>query len=179
MMPDTRGIVSSARTVPPTGCCPRFDPRPWDQREVVWNDKPFVKLRLHSAMHIPLDMGRKVVAAKALIDAAGAAPPQPFMLVEELSAWRADAYVEVTGPVPHADMAWLSGTFLTKVFEGPYRDAPHWASQMEAYVVGRNRTLVKLYFGYTTCPACAKAYGENYVVMVARVDEAAVDGSAA
>ncbi|MEK7257207.1 MAG: hydrolase [Bacteroidota bacterium] len=24
--------------------------------------------------------------------------------------------------------------------------------------------LKKLYFGYTTCPACAKAYGKNYVL---------------
>jgi hypothetical protein len=29
--------------------------------------------------------------------------------------------------------------------------------------------LKKLYFSYTTCPACAKAYGKNYVVLFAQV----------
>jgi hypothetical protein len=177
--PDTHAVASSSRAVAPTGCCPRFDPRPWDGRAVVWKDKLFVKLRLHSVLHVPLDMGRKVVAARALIDAAGAAPAQPLMLVDELSPWRAEAYVEVTRPVAGAEMASLSGTFLTKVFEGPYRDAPSWAAQMAAYVAGSGRRLAKLYFGYTTCPACAKAYGENYVVMVARVDEESAGGSAA
>jgi len=33
--------------------------------------------------------------------------------------------------------------------------------------------LDKLYFGYTTCPSCAKAYGKNYVVLFAKVDDRA------
>lgn len=40
---------------------------------------------------------------------------------------------------------------------------------MREYVVSRGRKVEKLYLGYTTCPACSKAYGENYVVMFARV----------
>ena len=40
------------------------------------------------------------------------------------------------------------------------------AQQPEA----RGKKLETLYFGYTTCPACAKAYGENYVVLFAKVE---------
>jgi hypothetical protein len=67
-------------------------------------------------------------------------------------------------------MAEISGTFLTKVFEGPFRDAPRWIANMKRYVAAKNRTLERLYFGYTTCPKCAKAYGKNYVVMFAKVE---------
>jgi hypothetical protein len=63
----------------------------------------------------------------------------------------------------------VSGTFLTKVFEGPFRSAPRWVEQLRDYVATRGMKLEKLYFGYTTCPKCAKAYGKNYVVLFAKV----------
>jgi len=31
------------------------------------------------------------------------------------------------------------------------------------------RMVKKVYFFYTTCPKCAKAYGKNYVVVLAQV----------
>ena len=46
------------------------------------------------------------------------------------------------------------------------------AGIMGAYIAGRGRTLSKLYYGYTTCPACSRAYGENHVVMFAQVADA-------
>jgi hypothetical protein len=49
--------------------------------------------------------------------------------------------------------------------------APKWAQQMSDHVAARGRSLEKLYFGYTTCPKCAKAYGKNYVVLFAKVKE--------
>ena len=90
------------------------------------------------------------------------------MLGEELSAWRSDLYIETTKDVPDAEMVHLSGTYLTKVFEGPFRDAPKWEHEMQRFVAGRGKHADKIYLGYTTCPACAKAYGENYVVLFAR-----------
>jgi len=41
---------------------------------------------------------------------------------------------------------------------------------MEKYVADKGKTLKKLYFSYTICPRCAKAYGKNYVVLFAQVD---------
>ena len=66
-------------------------------------------------------------------------------------------------------MAALSGTFLTKVFEGPYQDVGTWAEEMREYVKSKGRALKKMYFSYTTCPKCAKAYGKNYVVLFAQI----------
>ncbi len=71
--------------------------------------------------------------------------------------------------VPGARMTRLSGTFLTKVFEGPYRDAGRWVREMETFVRDRGRQMEKVYFFYATCPKCAKRFGKNQVVLVAQV----------
>jgi hypothetical protein len=31
------------RSVQPTGCCPPFDPVPWQDQEITWHGKAFVK----------------------------------------------------------------------------------------------------------------------------------------
>jgi len=167
----TTGAAASphASAVTPTGCCPPFDPTTFDEKEITWDGKPFVKEHVHSIFHVPLDMGRKMTKAMRLIDAAHAAPAQGLMLSDELSPWRSDLYIDVTGPVPGAEMVRLSGTFLTRVYEGPYRDAKKWCDDMTSHVASMGRPMKKLYLAYTTCPACAKAYGKNYVVAFAEV----------
>ena len=62
----------------------------------------------------------------------------------------------------------ISGTFLTKVFEGPYKDAGKWVKEMQAYVKSKGSEVGKMYFYYTTCPKCAKVYGKNYTVVLAK-----------
>jgi hypothetical protein len=66
-------------------------------------------------------------------------------------------------------MATISGTFLTKVFEGPFKNVGKWMREMKEYVASKGKTLKKIYCCYTTCPKCAKAYGKNYVVLFAQV----------
>lgn len=152
-----------------TGCCPRFDPEPFQDEEVVLQDELFVAEHVRSLFHVPMNMGKRVTAANALIDAAGAGPAVPLMLSDEKSAWGSDLYIRVAKEVPGATMAKLPGRYLTKVFEGPFRDAPKWVEQMKTFVAGRGEQLEKIYFAYTTCPACAKAYGKNYVVLFAKL----------
>jgi len=155
--------------IKPTGCCPPFDPLPWQEKEIKWNDKPFVKDHVTSFLHIPLNMGSKVVKNMNLITTAKAEAPYQLMLTDEKSMWGADIYIDVSKDVPGAKMGNISGTFLTKVFEGPYQNVGKWAQEMDNYVKSRNKTMSKLYFSYTTCPKCAKAYGKNYVVLFAQV----------
>ncbi len=38
-------------------CCPRFDPEPWDGKELLWRDKRFVKDHVISFLHMPLNFG--------------------------------------------------------------------------------------------------------------------------
>ena len=44
-----------------TGCCEPFNPEPWQGKEIIWKDKIFVKDRITSFLHIPLNMGKKIV----------------------------------------------------------------------------------------------------------------------
>ncbi len=154
----------------PTGCCAPFDPVPWQDKEIVWHDKLFVKDRITSFFHIPLNIGKKVLKNMALIEKAQARSPYQLMLFDENSLWGSDIYIDVAKDVPDAQMAKLSGTFLTKVFEGPYKDVGKWIREMQEYVKGRGKEMKHLYLSYTTCPKCAKAYGKNYVVLFAQVD---------
>jgi len=152
-----------------TGCCPRFDPEPWHEKEITWQDKLFIKDRVRSFFHIPLNFGQVIVKNMEKITAADALTPQPLMLSDDKSLWRTDVYIAVSKEVPGAEMESVSGTFLTKVFEGAYRDAAKWVKEMKAYVEAKGRKTEKLYFFYTTCPKCAKVYGKNYTVLLAKV----------
>ncbi|MBE0534726.1 MAG: hypothetical protein IH624_03590 [Phycisphaerae bacterium] len=152
-----------------TGCCPRFDPGPWQEKEVAWEDKLFVKDRVRTFCYMPLGFGKVVVRNMAKIEKAGAFTAEPLMLSDHTSKWNMDVYIAVTKEVPDADNVRLSGTYLSKVFEGPYKDTGKWCSQMRQWVESGGRTIGKLFMFYTTCPRCAKTYGKNYTVILAQV----------
>jgi len=152
-----------------TGCCPRFNPKPWEEKEISWEDNLFIKDHVRSFLHIPLGFGKVMVKNMEMIEAAGALAPQPLMLSDENSLWGSDVYIAVSKEVPQAEMVRISGTFLTKVFEGPYKNIGKWVKEMKAHVKTKGREMKKMYFFYTTCPACAKVYGKNYTVILAEV----------
>ncbi|MEW6358637.1 MAG: hydrolase [Planctomycetota bacterium] len=152
-----------------TGCCERFEPGPWDEKEMTWEGKKFVKDRIRSFLHIPLNFGAVMKRNMERIQKAGAIPDEMVWLTDENSLWGADLYLSVSKDVPGATMAELSGTFLAKVFEGPYNNVRTWIGEMQAHVIAKGKDLKKLYFFYTTCPKCAKVYGKNYVVLLAQV----------
>ena len=152
-----------------TGCCPRFDPAPWNGKEVTFDNRLFVKDRVRSILHIPLNFGTVMVRNMEPIEAAGAQEGEPLLLCDENSLWGSDVSLAVTKEVPGAEMVRISGTFLTRAFEGPYKDIRKWVPQMTDYVAAQNKTMQKLYFFYTTCPKCAKHYGKNYVVLLAQI----------
>jgi len=154
-----------------TGCCPVPDVQAWDNAQVIWQGKRFVKGKTFNFMHIPLNMKRMLNGVWADIKSVGAEPPtEEWMLLStDPSPWRGEHFASVTKEVPGAENVVLSGTFLTKVFEGPYKEAGKWAKAMEDHVKSRGKVLEKLYFFYTTCPKCAKQYGKNYTVGFAQV----------
>lgn len=158
------------QNIKPTGCCDPFDPAPWDEKEIKWDKKIFVKDHITSFLHIPLNIGNKILKNMKLIEKAEAKASRQLMLFDENSFWGADIYIDVAKDVPGAEMVTISGIFLTKVFEGPFKDVPKWAKEMMGYVTAKGKETKKLYFAYTTCPRCAKVYGKNYVVLFAQVD---------
>jgi hypothetical protein len=104
-----------------------------------------------------------------VIKDANAIPEPMVVLSDENSLWGADVYIEATKDIPNARMATISGTFVSKVFEGPYQNMRKWIEEMKTFVTAKGKNLSKLYFYYTTCPKCAKKYGKNYVVILAQI----------
>lgn len=154
----------------PTGCCPRFKPEGWDEQDLHFRDKLFVKAKTLSMFHIPITMGRvfpKVL--KAIEDSQAVDWEQFIALSYDPSLWRGEHYFAVSKDVPGQEMVRMNGDYLTKVFEGPYKMAPRWFRDMEELVKSKGKELGKMHFFYTTCPKCAKQYGKNYVVGVAEV----------
>jgi len=157
------------KTNNPTGCCPEFRPEPWDRQELHFDHKPFVRASTISAFHVPLNMGSVFKKTWEAIERHHADTGGFLVLSHDDSAWHTEHLFAVDKAVPGVEMVALSGVFLTKVFEGPYSNAKKWCGEMERFVADQGKHLDQLYFFYTTCPRCAKAYGKNYVVGVAKV----------
>jgi len=155
----------------PTNCCPRFNPEGWDKQELHFRDKLFVKAKTISIFHIPLNMGKVFPETFKAIEKADAQDMHQFIVLSyDPSAWRGEHYFSVTRDVAGQEMVHMTGDYLTKVFEGPYRNAPKWEKEMEDYVNTNGKKVKKTYFFYTTCPKCAKFYRKNYMVAVAEID---------
>lgn len=152
-----------------TGCCPRFNHQPWNEKEITWQDKPFLKDRVLSIFHIPLNFGKVMVKNMEKIKKADASTPEALVLSDENSLFGSDLYIAVSKEVPDAEMVKISGTFLTKVFEGHYKNMKTWISEMQEFVKVRGKEAKKMYFFYTACPKCAKVYGKNYTVILAQI----------
>jgi hypothetical protein len=152
-----------------TGCCAPLDTARWDGKTVIWDDRPFLYDHVHEFLHVPLDFGSVITRDNEAIEAAGAFPLDPLWITEEVSPWGSDVYVAIDREVPGATMDRLTGTFLTKVFEGPYRDVRRWVSEMGEYVASEGHTVEKIYFYHATCTKCAKHFGKNQVVLFAKV----------
>lgn len=161
----------------PTGCCPEFNPDEWDGETFRFKDKLFMKVITHSFLHIPLGMNSVMKEAMARIEEAGARSSDEYiMLSHDVSPWKCEHYISVDKEVPDTEMERLSGTYLARVFEGPFKNAGAWYEQLIKFVESRGATLVKVYFSYTTCPRCAKFYGKNYVVGFAQIDPGSLSG---
>jgi len=54
------------------------------------------------------------------------------------------------------------------VYEGLFKDTGKWCKNFERFAKEKAFVINTWYMWYTTCPKCAKKYGKNYVVVLAR-----------
>ncbi len=148
-------------------CCPRFDPEPWDDKIIEWNDKKFIRDKVFTLFHIPITFGKVMTRLSERVEKAHAKMPDWLCLSHHTSKWNMDLYLAVTKEIPGADNVKLSGKYFTKVYEGPYKDTGKWCKDFERQLKSRKLDMKTIYQWYTTCPKCAKKYGKNYVVIVA------------
>lgn len=97
-------------------------------------------------------------------------PEQAMILGKDISAWKAEQLYGVSEPIKGMDNVTINGKFLSMVFEGPYQNVKIWLDELLNYAKQQNYKTTEIYFFYTTCPKCAKHYGKNYTIGLARVD---------
>lgn len=153
-----------------TGCCPKFDPAPWHEKVFEWQNKKFIKASVFTLFHYPVNFGSVIAGMMKQIGLAGGQMVDGVCLSDHTSMWNMDLYLAVDRDIPGADNVVLNGTFLSKVYEGPYKDTAKWCDDFKAYAASKNMKITKWFMWYTTCPKCAKAYGKNYVAVVARCE---------
>lgn len=150
-------------------CCPQFDPTPWDGKMLEWNKKKFVKDSVKTFFHMPLNFGSVMKRLDEKVSSSHATILDHVCLSDHTSKWNMDVYLAVDKEVPGMDNVTLSGTYLSKVYEGPFQDTGKWCKDFEQFAQKKDKTISKWYMWYTTCPKCAKKYGKNYVVIIGEV----------
>ena len=150
-------------------CCPKFDPTPWDGKLFEWNNKMFIKENVSTFFNIPLNFGGVMKKLDEKVRGAHAHIPDGVCLSDHTSKWNMNVYLAVDKEIPGAENMSLSGNFLSKVYEGDFRETERWCKDFEAYAKAKGMKIGKLYMWYTTCPKCAKHYGKNPVVIVGQV----------
>jgi hypothetical protein len=154
-----------------SGCCPRFSPDKFDGKTFIWDGKLFVKDHVRTLFYMPLNFGKVITRSWSKIEAADALTPEPpLVLSDHTSKWNMDIYIEVPKSVPGAEMATLSGTFMSKVFEGPFNKVGEWEKSMRSWVKDQGKSVKKHFMYYVYCPKCAKFYGKNYTAFVTEVE---------
>ena len=150
-------------------CCPPFDPIPWEDKTVVWENKKFIKDKVMTFFYMPLNFGQVMKKISKKLEQSGAEVPDYLALSEHTSKWKMDIYVAVDKEVEGAENVTLSGTFYSKVYEGPFSDTGKWCKNYDETVKTKGLSIHKEYMWYTTCPKCAKKYGKNYTVIISSI----------
>lgn len=148
-------------------CCPEFNPIPWNEKILEWNNKKFIKDSVRTFFYMPLNFGPVMRRLSRKIERHHVAVPDNLGISDHTSRWNMDIYLAVDKELPDAENITLSGRFASKVYEGPYRDTTKWGKDFNAWCSQCNVHPARYFMWYTTCRKCAKKYGKNYVVMMA------------
>ena len=152
-------------------CCPKFDPKHWDDQLFEWKDKKFIKDSVFTIFYMPINFGKVMTRLNKLVNSAGVTIPDSLGLSDHTSKWNMDIYLAVDKEIPGAKNTSLSGKYFSKVYEGPFSDTGKWCKDFENVLKSRGLSQKKMYMWYTTCPKCAKKYGKNYVAIMTQVDQ--------
>jgi len=159
----TKSIVNSE-------CCPKFDPTEWNEKSFKWENKKFIKDNVFTLFYVPMNFGAVITRLTNKVQKAGSDIPNWLCLSDHTSKWKMEILLAVDKEIPEAENVNLSGQFLSKVYEGNFKETNVWCKDFESYVKNNNINIKKMFMWYTTCPKCAKKYGKNYVVIIAAVE---------
>ena len=151
-------------------CCPEFEPGPWDNKILEWKDKRFIKDRVFTFFYIPVTFGRVMKRLDKKVRSVGAVMPDWLCLSDHTSKWNMDVYLAVDKEIPGSKNVTLDGKFLSRVYEGDFKNTGKWCEDYKVAAESKGMTIKKWFMWYTTCPKCAKKYGKNYVAIISQVE---------
>lgn len=99
-------------------CCPEFNPAPWDEKILEWENKKFIRDRVTTFFFIPLNFAKVITQMNGIVEKAGATIPDRLCLSDHISRRNMDLYLAMDKEIRGAENVTLSGKFLSKVYEG-------------------------------------------------------------
>lgn len=158
-------------------CCPKFNPKKWDEKTFNWKNKKFITESIPQLFHIPFFpmIGKKITKMMALATDSNkltSKKDETLVLFQDPSAFKSNIYISVTGNVAKANNVNISGTFIAKVYSGGYSEVPKFVKDMNQYLMNKGEKVPKdseYYIHYAYCPKCAKKYGDNYMILFAKI----------
>lgn len=150
-------------------CCPKFNPKPWDEKVFSWKNKKFIKDKVFTLFYMPVNFGSVISRLMKKADEAKAKSKDYMCLSEHTSMWNMNICVAVDKKVKGVKNVTMSGKYLSKVYEGEFKDTGIWMKDFESFAKNKKTKIKKIYMWYTTCPKCAKKWGKNYVVIIGEI----------
>lgn len=157
-------------------CCPEFDPGPWDNKLLEWENKKFIVRHVKTFFYMPLNFSTVMKRLNKRVTGSEAAIQDALCLSDHTSKWNMDVYVAVDKDIEGERTVELSGKYYCKVYEGPFKDTGKWCRDYEGIAKSKNLEIKKWFMWYTTCPECARKYGKNPVVIISQVEQGPAAG---
>jgi hypothetical protein len=156
-------------------CCPVFHSEKWNEKTFRWDRKPFIKASIPTFFHMPYPpmIGKQITRLTKLAEESNkldSNKEEILVLFTDPHPFKSEIFLSVSGEVPDAKNASLTGTFISKVFDGKYNSMPKFMKEMDVYLEGLNKKSRQYYVHYAYCPKCAKEAGHNYMVLFAEVE---------
>jgi len=150
-------------------CCSEFKPELWDEKTLNWNKKLFVKTNVCTLFYIPLNFGKKMTKLVKLYEQNNVQFTDEMCITKHISPWKMDLYLGADKALTGYESEEFTGNFFCKVFEGSFNDTGKWTKQFIQFLNENSMKYDDILYWYTTCPKCAKKYGKNYVVLIAKL----------
>lgn len=155
-------------------CCPKFEVERWNDKTFKWDNKHFIKESIPTFFHMPFPgtIAKKVMRLMNFAQNSKSLSEdklESLLLFNDPTAFKSDMYLSVNKEIPGALNKTISGTFIAKVFDGPYGKVPKFIKEMNIYLESQDKKAKDYYVHYAYCPKCAKKFNHNYMVLFAQV----------
>ena len=145
-------------------CCPPFDPKPWEKRFVSFDDQYFMKVKVRTFNHIPLNFGSVMTKAQKQIEASGAKVVNNIALSNHVSRWTMEVYIAIDKEVAELKPIRFGKSF--QCTRGPFKDTAICARILNGWP--RRRSSINTWYMGTPPVLRVQEVWEEYVVVLAR-----------